>query len=126
MMRRANRPLRPATLIAAMLLASLPAPARAEAPGGFTDCAKAADPDEKAICADVELVQEDARMVTMFKIATSFVGMGERGAIDDAQVAWLAKRHTCRADAACLHAAYGVRVRQLQTTLDTIKARGPF
>ena len=108
-----------------LLLASLPA-ARAEAPGGFTDCAKAAATDEKAICANVDLVQEDARMVTMFKIATSFVGMGERGAIDDAQVAWLAKRHACKADAACLHEAYGLRVRQLQKVLDDVKARGPF
>ena len=115
------------TILAAVaLLAGMPAAAMAEAPGGFTDCAKAATADEKAICASIELVQEDARMVTMFKIATSFVGMGERGAIDDAQVAWLAMRRACRADAACLHDVYGVRVRQLQKALDDIKSRGPF
>lgn len=107
------------------LLTGLPV-AWAEAPGGFTDCAKAATADEKAICADLELVQEDARMVTMFKIATGFVGMGERGAIDDSQVAWLAKRHACKSDGACLHEAYGIRIRQLQKVLDDVKARGPF
>jgi uncharacterized protein len=112
-------------LASALLLIGL-ATAKAEAPGGFTDCAKAEAVDEKAICANLELVQEDARMVTMFKIATGFVGMGERGTIDDGQVAWLARRHACKADLACLWEAYGLRVRQLQKVLDDVKARGPF
>ena len=115
-----------APLFSAILLLALVPTARADAPGGFTDCAKAATPDEKAICANVELAQEDARMVTMFKIATGFVGMGARGAIDDGQVAWLAKRHACKADVSCLHDSYGIRIRELQKVLDDVKARGPF
>lgn len=115
-----------APLLALVLLIAAAGVARAEAPGGFTDCAKAATTDEKAICANTELVQEDARMVTMFKIATGFVAMGQRGTIDDAQVAWLAKRHACKADVTCLKEAYGTRIRALQQVLDDIKARGPF
>ncbi|MDX7951035.1 hypothetical protein P7D22_07565 [Lichenihabitans sp. Uapishka_5] len=100
--------------------------ARADAPGGFTDCEKAATADEKAICGHVELAQQDARMVTMFKIAKGFVGMGARGAINDAQVAWLAKRHACKAAVPCLQTTYGTRIRELQKVLDDVKARGPF
>ncbi len=111
---------------ATVLLLACTALAHADAPGGFTDCAKAEAPDEKAICTNIGLAQEDARMVTMFRIATGFVGMGARGAIDDAQVAWLAKRHACKADVECLHGAYGVRIRELQKVLDDVKARGPF
>jgi uncharacterized protein len=119
--------MRPVLLCAALTALSCPpGAARADAPGGFTDCAKAETADEKAICSNIELVQADARMVTMFKIATGFVGMGERGTIDDAQVAWLAQRRACKADVTCLREAYGTRVRQLQKVLDDVKARGPF
>lgn len=115
-----------AVLLATLLAVTGTASARADAPGGFTDCDKAATPDEKAICGNTNLLQEDARMVTMFKIATGFVGMGARGAINDAQVEWLAKRRACKADVSCLGDAYGVRIRQLQKVLDDVKARGPF
>ena len=115
-----------APVLAVVLLIAAAGAARADAPGGFTDCAKAETADEKAICGNTELVQEDARMVTMFKIATGFVAMGQRGTIDDAQVAWLTKRHACKADVSCLKDAYGVRIRALQKVLDDIKARGPF
>ena len=115
-----------APLLATLLILSGATLARAEAPGGFTDCDKAATTDEKAICGNINLIQEDARMVTMFKIATGFVGMGARGAMNDAQADWLNQRHACKADIGCLGRIYGVRIRQIQKVLDDAKARGPF
>lgn len=115
-----------ASLLAMVLVFGALGAARADAPGGFTDCAKAETPDEKTICSNTELVQQDARMVTMFKIATGFVAMGQRGHIDDDQVAWLTKRHACKTDVTCLKEAYGTRIRALQQVIEDIKARGPF
>lgn len=96
------------------------------APDGFTDCTKADLPDEKAICADPGLIQADARMVTLFKVATSLVGMGARGDVEDAQVKWLAGRHGCKADASCLRDAFEMRTEQLQKVIDTVAGRGPL
>lgn len=94
--------------------------------GGFIDCAKVEKSDEKTICADIKLIQEDARMVTLYKIATGLVGMGARGDLQDAQVGWLETRHACKEDAVCIRAAYGSRVERLQKVIDGIAARGPF
>ena len=113
-------------LLAAPLILLGATLARADAPGGFTDCDKAATADEKAICGNINLIQEDARMVTMFEIAQGFVGMGTRGALNDAQADWLARRHACKADVGCLGKIYGVRIREIQKVLDDAKAHGPF
>ena len=56
------------------------------------DCAKAVSPADKAICADYRLGQQEARMATLFEWTTSFVGMGQRGMIQDAQRAFIAAR----------------------------------
>lgn len=112
-----------AVLSSAILLLAAPVLA---APAGFADCSRAQTADEKAICAEPTLIQDDARMVTLFKVATSFVGMGTRGEIEDAQVKWLESRHACKDDAACLREAYAKRIGQLQKVIDAVAARGPF
>jgi uncharacterized protein len=93
---------------------------------GFIDCNKAEKPDERAICADIKLVQEDAHMVTLFKVATGLVGMGTRGDLQDTQIAWLETRHACKEDTACLRSAYVSRIERLQKVIDGVTARGPF
>ena len=100
---------------------------RAEAASdGFVDCAKAERADEKAICADIKLVQDDAKMVTLYKVAMGLSGMGVRGDLQDSQVAWLESRHACKEDAACLRSTYATRNERLQKVIDAVAARGPF
>jgi uncharacterized protein len=119
------KPMRQLLLGAAALLLGWSLQAAA-APGGYTDCSKADLADEKAICSDLPLVQEDARMVTLYKVALSLSGMGVRGDLQDGQTAWLERRHACKADLACLRAAYGARIDRLQAVIDAISSRGPF
>lgn len=107
----------------ALLLLSGPA---AAAPDGFTDCAKAEMADEKAICGNTRLIQQDARMVTLYEVATSLAGMGTRGDLKDGQAKWLDARHDCKADIACLGEAYGKRIEQLKKIIDAVASRGPF
>lgn len=90
------------------------------------DCAKAASPADKAICADYRLGQQEARMATLFEWTTSFVGMGQRGMIQDAQRAFIAAREACGSDVACLGGAYAKRIAQLEAVMEDIKSRGPF
>ncbi|MCW6509507.1 lysozyme inhibitor LprI family protein [Lichenifustis flavocetrariae] len=96
------------------------------APDGFIDCAKAATVDEKAICADIKLVQDDARMVTLYKVAMGLAGMGVRGDLQDGQSTWLEHRHTCKDDTTCLRTTYAARIERLQKVIDAVAARGPF
>ncbi len=93
---------------------------------GFIDCNKSQTLDEKAICADLKLIQQDAQMVTLYKVATGLAGMGVRGDLQDSQVTWLETRHGCKDDAACLRATYTKRIERLQKVVDGVAARGPF
>lgn len=90
------------------------------------DCAKAASPADKTICSDYRLGQQEARMATLFEWTTSFVGMGQRGTIQDAQRAFIATREACGTDVACLGGAYAKRIGQLEAVMEDIKSRGPF
>ena len=90
------------------------------------DCAKARAPDEKAICADRTLNDLDIKMAVMLKIDEGFVAMGQRGAIQDDQVAWLKARHDCRSSRVCLRQSYLGRIAALQTVIDTVASHGPF
>jgi len=90
------------------------------------DCAKAEKPDEKAICADRTLNDQDVEMSVLYTQLKPLLGMGARGDMEDAQVAWLKQRETCGDDRACLGKAYEERLRQLRGGFEALAKRGPF
>lgn len=105
------------------LTSALPAAAADYAP---LNCAKAATAAEKTICTSYGLGQAEARMATLYQWATSFVAMGQRGNIQDAQTAFIKKREACGADAKCIRSAYSTRIEQLEAVMDNVKQHGPF
>lgn len=90
------------------------------------DCSKAQSASETAICRSYALGQDEARMATLYGIATSLVAMGQRGEIQDAQRAWLQKREECGARVSCLNDAYAVRIGELNRVVESVASRGPF
>jgi len=90
------------------------------------DCSKASSPAERTICRNYDLGQQEARTATLFAVATSLVAMGQRGDIQDAQLAWLKKRDACGNDVSCLTKAYDARMRDLNGVIEAIASRGPF
>lgn len=90
------------------------------------NCAKAATDTERAICSDYALGQSEARVATLYGVATSLVAMGQRGAIQDEQRAFLQQRNGCGANLACIRNAYSAREKQLETVMTQIQQRGPF
>lgn len=90
------------------------------------DCAKASTATEKVICSSYGLGQTEARMATLYQWAASFVAMGQRGNIQDQQIAFIKKRETCGADAKCIGSAYTIRIEQLEAVMDNVKRHGPF
>jgi uncharacterized protein len=115
---------RPLITLALMML--LP-PAAANA-GDYApiDCSKAHAPTEKAICSSYALGQAEARVATLFGIATSLVAMGQRGDINDAQRKWIETRDACGANEPCLASAYDERIRALNGIVQGIASRGPY
>ena len=109
------------TVLAVVL--PLPVLAASYAP---VDCAKARSAAEMAICRTYSLGQAEARLATLFGIATSLVAMGQRGDISDAQRRWLMVRDGCGGDVSCLGNAYQRRIDELSSVIDAIAARGPF
>jgi uncharacterized protein len=108
---------------AAVLLANLSARAADYAP---LNCAVAQSATDKAICGNYGLGQLEARMATLYQWSTSFVGMGQRGDMQDAQRDFIRERESCGADAACLRRVYDTRIAQLQTVMERVRERGPF
>jgi uncharacterized protein len=90
------------------------------------DCAKAETPDEKAVCADRALNDQDVEMSVLYTQLKPLLGMGARGDMEDAQVAWLKRRESCGGDRACLGKAYEERVLQLRGGFEALAKRGPF
>ena len=90
------------------------------------DCRKADAPALYAICSNYSLGQAEARMATLFEIATSLVAMGQRGDLIDTQRDWLAERDRCGDDTGCLHDAYARCIRRLNGLIDDIASRGPY
>ena len=83
------------------------------------DCAKAAQPDEEAICQDPFLSELDVQMATLYGVRMKIpMLMGSRDAAKDEQRAFLANRATCGADAACIGDAYLQRIDELKQILD--------
>jgi uncharacterized protein len=90
------------------------------------NCNKANSPAERTICDSYSLGQSEARVATLFGIATSLVAMGRRGDIQDAQRKWLQSRDACGKSIPCLTRAYGQRIAQLENVMAGISSRGPY
>ncbi|VWC84727.1 PF07007 family protein [Burkholderia lata] len=95
------------SVAAAALLTLLPLAAHA---AGF-DCAKAASPTEKAICADATLSKLDGDLAAAWKQALA--KGGDTAALKAAQLKWLKQRDQCGADAPCLGDRYRERLASL-------------
>ena len=89
------------------------------------DCSKAETADEKAVCADRKLNDEDVEMAVLYTQLKPFLGMGARGDMEDEQATWLKRRAACGADRACLSKAYQERVQQLRGGFEALAKRGP-
>ncbi len=114
-------------LSAVLVIAALLAPHAASA-GDYAplNCNKASSPAERTICKSYDLGQSEARMATLFGIATSLAAMGRRGDLEDAQRKWITSRDTCGKKIACLSKAYDARIGELNGVVTSVVARGPF
>lgn len=119
------RPVMCLTIVASAIFGSFVGPARA-ADYAPIDCAAARSASERAVCSNYGLGQLEARMATLYQWSTSFVGMGQRGDMQDAQRAFLKQREGCEAEIACLRRVYEARIGQLQTVMERVRERGPF
>jgi uncharacterized protein len=90
------------------------------------DCTRAETADEKAVCADRQLNDEDVEMSVLYTQLKPLLGMGARGDLDEAQVTWLKRRGVCGGDLACLSKAYADRLVQLRGGFEALAKRGPF
>ncbi|MFZ0775917.1 MAG: hypothetical protein WAM74_05475 [Xanthobacteraceae bacterium] len=90
------------------------------------DCTKARSAAEITICRTYTLGQAEARMATLYSVATSLVAMGQRGDIQDTQTEFLKTRDACGRDVACLTRAYSRRIDQLNQVIAAIASHGPY
>ncbi len=90
------------------------------------NCRDADEPALYEICHNYSLGQAEARMATLYGIATSLVVMGRRGELIDTQREWLVERERCGADARCLFDVYARGIRRLDGVIDDIASRGPY
>ncbi len=90
------------------------------------DCSKAEAADEKAVCADRQLNDQDVEMAVLYTQLKPLLGMGARGDMEDEQAAWLKRRAACGADQDCLGKAYQERIQQLRGGFEALSKRGPF
>ena len=90
------------SLIACSIPFALPGQTGVAHAASFDCNAQTLQPDEKVICDNRTLNDADVKMVTTFDLLSGLLAMGSRGALQDAQSAWLKKRQACGADAARL------------------------
>jgi uncharacterized protein len=90
------------------------------------DCSKAEAADEKAVCADRQLNDQDVEMAVLYMQLKPLLGMGARGDLEDEQTAWLKQRAACGADLTCLSKAYQGRIQQLRGGFEALSKRSPF
>lgn len=90
------------------------------------DCKSAQASDEQAVCSSLTLNDLDVRMATLYEVATHLVAMGQRGAMQDDQKAFLKARAACKFNKICIGNAYKARIGQIEAVLQSIYARGPF
>jgi len=97
-------------IAAAALLTLLPIAAHT---AGF-DCAKAASPTEKTICADAALSKLDGDLAAAWKKALA--KGGDTAGLKAAQLKWLKQRDQCGTEAPCLGDRYRERLASLNGT----------
>lgn len=90
------------------------------------DCTKAKSAAETTICKTYSLGQAEARMATLYGVATALVPMGQRGDLGDTQSQWIERREACGSNVACLTEAYNGRIEQLSKVIAGIASRGPY
>lgn len=91
------------------------------------DCAHAPAADERAVCAHLELNDQDVRLSTLYRLDLRFLPMGGRDDLERTQVEWLRARSACGAKLPCLRAIYQKRITLLQDIIDTrVVTQGPF
>jgi uncharacterized protein len=113
-------------LFGLVLAAVLVLPASQAAAASFP-CSAATAPDERAICTHRDLNDQDVRMALLYELDRHFLPMGGRGALEDEQATWLAHRHACGADLACLRESYADRIARLRAIIDQrVVTHGPF
>ncbi|WP_216329924.1 lysozyme inhibitor LprI family protein [Rhizobium sp. X9] len=76
--------------------------------------------DEKAICDNRALNDQDVKMATTFDILTQLMAMGARDTLRDEQSQWLKRRQECAADVACLTGAYEEHMNKLGEAFQSI------
>lgn len=106
-----------AVFVAVAGSASISLPQRSHA-ASFDCNAQGLAADEKTICDNRTLNDDDVKMVTTFDLLSGLLAMGSRGTLQDEQTAWLKTRQACGADAACIAKAYQTRLDQLKDTYD--------
>jgi uncharacterized protein len=102
------------------------APYSPSAQAASFNCEKAETADEKAICADRALNDEDVEMSVLYRQLKPLLAMGARGDLEDGQVNWLKRRQACGGNRACLSQAYADRLLQLRGTFEELAKRGPY
>ncbi|QXI26483.1 lysozyme inhibitor LprI family protein [Pseudomonas vanderleydeniana] len=85
------------------------------------DCGRAKQPTEIAICGDRQLNDLDVEMATTYRLLRGLFAMGNRGAMQDEQLTWLAERNACGSDNACIERQYQKRLGQLKQRYDRIE-----
>ena len=101
-------------LLALGLAACLATPAAAAS----FNCARAATPNEIAICANPELSALDSEMGGLWFAYSQFpMLMGMNGNRQDEARAFLAGRNACGANVPCLRQAYNQRIRVLRQNI---------
>lgn len=85
------------------------------------DCTKAdLKADEKTICENRALNDQDVRMATTFDILTQLMAMGARDTLRTEQSEWLKTREACAADMPCLTKSYDERMKKLGEAFQNI------
>ena len=92
-------------------------------PAASFDCDRARTSDERAICASPALNDQDVRMATLLSVLGRFQLMGGNGAMRDDQRVWLARRHDCGANRACIARHYATRVKDLDQQVSALAER---
>jgi uncharacterized protein len=90
------------------------------------NCARAKSAAETTVCGNYALGQLEARMATLYAVATSLVAMGQRGDMQGAQRDFLQERENCGGNVACLTKKYDARIADLDATIAAIASRGPY
>lgn len=90
--------------------------AASDMPG--SECAQIAEADMRAVCESQALTKLDTIAATLFEVRMMLpMLMGERGAAQDENQAFIEQRTACGAGTACLQSAYEARIAALKATI---------